>query len=266
VVGWISGRAGLLVATGVLTLLAAVAPATGAATGVVRSLKHAVDHMTASTQSGQSFNGAAAVGTLFTESDGKLGTHFCSGSVVDSPEGDLVLTAAHCLQNSSGTVAFVPDYHDGETPYGIWRIAHVYTDAAWQSSQNPDDDFAFATVSDPAEGVPIEDITGAEQLGSATQTRSYVQVIGYPDGESNPIECINWTKSYGATQLEFDCGGYLDGTSGSPFLTHVNPDTGQGVVIGVIGGFEQGGLTPQVSYSSLFGTNVEALYKTATAS
>jgi V8-like Glu-specific endopeptidase len=267
VVGWLTGRVGLLVATGALTLTAAVTPATGAASGIVTRVRHAVDHMTADTQTAQPFNGAAAVGTLFTlNSNGGLGSHFCSGSVVQSPVGDLVLTAAHCVTGLTSKVAFVPGYHDGKAPYGIWDVTHVYTDAAWQASQSPDDDFAFVTVTDPAQGVPIEDITGAERLGSATQTRSYVQVIGYPDGETNPIECVNWTKGYSSTQLEFDCGGYLDGTSGGPFLTNVSPDTGQGVVIGVIGGFEQGGLTPQVSYSSMFSTGVASLYKTATTS
>jgi hypothetical protein len=36
-------------------------------------------------------------------------------------------------------------------------------------------------------------------------------------------------------------------------------------VIGVIGGYEQGGDTPQVSYSAMFEANVAALYLTAVA-
>jgi len=36
-------------------------------------------------------------------------------------------------------------------------------------------------------------------------------------------------------------------------------------VIGVIGGYEQGGDTPQVSYSAVLGTNVAALFATAVA-
>jgi hypothetical protein len=66
-------------------------------------------------------------------------------------------------------------------------------------------------------------------------------------------------------QLEFDCGGYTDGTSGGPFLANVDTLTGQGTVIGVIGGYEQGGDTPQVSYSAMFEANVAALYLTAVA-
>jgi hypothetical protein len=35
-------------------------------------------------------------------------------------------------------------------------------------------------------------------------------------------------------------------------------------LLALIGGYEQGGLTPSVSYSSMLGANAEALYKTAT--
>ena len=38
------------------------------------------------------------------------------------------------------------------------------------------------------------------------------------------------------------------------------------MVFGVIGGYEQGGDTPQVSYSSAFGPAVAVLYQTAEAS
>jgi len=37
------------------------------------------------------------------------------------------------------------------------------------------------------------------------------------------------------------------------------------MVIGVIGGFEQGGLTPSVSYAARFGPRAELLYRTAEA-
>ena len=98
---------------------------------------------------------------------------------------------------------------------------------------------------------------------NSTPTRQLVEVIGYPDSGDDPIACRNWTREPMSDQLEFDCGGYTNGTSGGPFLADVNPQTGQGTVVGVIGGYEQGGLTPQVSYSSTFGANVAALYRLA---
>jgi len=44
-----------------------------------------------------------------------------------------------------------------------------------------------------------------------------------------------------------------------------NVTTSQGVVAGVIGGYEQGGYTPAVSYLTQFTSNVSALYATAVA-
>jgi V8-like Glu-specific endopeptidase len=199
-------------------------------------------------------------------SGGKLKQHFCTASVIDSPHGDLVITAAHCVTGTSGTVVFVPGYDGGTTPDQVWTVTTVYVDQAWKSSANPDDDAAILRVSQPGSSVPIEDVTGADKLATgAPATRQLVQVIGYPDSANQPITCQNWIKEPMTDQLEFDCGSYTDGTSGGPFLADVDATTGQGRVIGVIGGYEQGGDTPQVSYSAVLGANVAALFKTAVA-
>jgi V8-like Glu-specific endopeptidase len=214
---------------------------------------------------GTSFGGVAAVGALFTESDGKLGTHFCTASVVDSAAGDLAVTAAHCVYGKTGTLAFVPGYADGKTPYGVWPVTKVYTDSAWAASQDPDRDVAFLRLADAPDGAPVEDVTGAETLAAVAPAGQSVQVIGYPDAAALPVRCSGLVKEFSATQFEFDCGGYPNGTSGGPFLTQVNAATGQGTVIGVIGGYQQGGDTPQVSYAAVFGTAVSQLYATAQA-
>jgi V8-like Glu-specific endopeptidase len=239
--------------------------ADGTVGGIASGFARVMGHTVAPAQSGQDFAGTPAVGALFTMAAGKLGRHFCTASVVNSPGGDLVVTAAHCVTGTSGGIAFVPGYDNGSTPYGTWSVTRVYVDRSWSSESDPDDDFAFLQVSQPGSIVPIQDMTGAERLGTGTPTRQLVDVIGYPDSSNVPITCRNWTRQPMSDQLEFDCGGYTDGTSGGPFLARVDPTTGQGTVIGVIGGYEQGGFTPQVSYSSMFGANVAALYQTAVA-
>jgi hypothetical protein len=45
----------------------------------------------------------------------------------------------------------------------------------------------------------------------------------------------------------------------------VDPSTGRGTVVGVIGGYQTGGNDPDVSYSISFGDDVRALYRTAVA-
>ena len=214
---------------------------------------------------GRSFGGVAAVGALFTETNGKLGTHFCTASVVNSAAGDLALTAAHCVYGRSGTMAFVPGYAKGKTPYGVWPVTRVYTDSAWDSAQDPDHDVAFLKLADAPDGVPIENVTGAETLGTGVQAGELVQVICYPDDADQPVWCAGPAKGFSATQLEFDCGGYPVGTSGGPFLADVDTATGQGTVIGVIGGYQQGGDTSEVSYAASFGPAVAVLFAQAQA-
>jgi V8-like Glu-specific endopeptidase len=254
-----------------VTAIAAVAavtvtPTHSAAGDLASAYVRGVGHVDSTSQNGQPFAGTPAVGALFDTSGGKLGQHFCSASVIGSPHGDLVITAAHCVTGTSGTIVFIPGYDNGSIPRGVWTVNKVYVDAAWSSSANVDDDFAILQVSQPGSTTPIEDVTGAEKLATGTPVNhELVQVIGYPDSSNQPITCQNWLKEPMTDQLEFDCGAYTNGTSGGPFLTGVDPTTGDGTVIGVIGGYEQGGDTPQVSYSAVLGPNLAALYKTAVA-
>jgi V8-like Glu-specific endopeptidase len=257
--------AAALITTLTVGVIVAVTPAQGAAGDFASGFARAVRNLVSTSQNGQAFVGTPAVGALFTMSAGQLGRHFCTGSVINSPNGDLVVTAAHCVSDVSDIV-FVPGYDGSATPpYGVWTVTKIYTDQSWKASSDPDDDVAFLQVGQAGSIVPIEDVTGAEQLETGTSARQLVEVIGYPDATDEPIACRNWTREPMADQLEFDCGGYTDGTSGGPFLAGVNPQTGQGALIGVIGGYEQGGLTPQVSYSPMFGANVAALYQVAVA-
>jgi V8-like Glu-specific endopeptidase len=213
---------------------------------------------------GRFYDGTSAVGALFTLSGGQLSQHFCTASVVDSPAGDLVITAAHCLHGKQpGQVAFVPEYHRHHEPYGSWTVTRVFVDAAWTRSENPNDDVAFLVVSQPGNPTPVQRLTGGEKLATGWRAALLVQVIGYPDGRERPITCTARTRAFGRRQMEFDCGGYTDGTSGGPFLANVHPATGLGAVAGVIGGYEQGGDTPSVSYSARFGPAIRNLYNEA---
>jgi Trypsin len=172
--------AGLITALTV-GLVVTVTPAEGAAGDIASSLARAMRHLVSTSQNGQGFAGTPAVGALFTTSKGKLGHHFCTASVVNSPHGDLIITAAHCVSGTSGVV-FVPGYVRGAAPYGVWTVTKIYTDRSWTSSSDPDDDVAFLRVSQPGSIVPIEDVTGAEQLKTGTPARQLVEVIGTGPG------------------------------------------------------------------------------------
>ncbi len=260
---WLAKPSARLVSTSVLASVAIIF-ATPASGGMASRIVKAVGFGPSPSQNGASFGGTPAVGALFTTSNGHLGTHFCTASVVNSPHGNLLLTAAHCVAGLPGTIAFVPGYAGGQAPYQIWDVSRIFTDQAWNSSASVDDDVAFLEVNENG-GTPIEDITGAEQLGIGLAPVELTRVIGYPNGAGEPVVCQNRTKAFSPAQLEFDCGGYPDGTSGGPFLIRVDQATGQGPVMGVIGGYQQGGDSPSVSYSARFGSNVSALYQAAVA-
>ncbi len=257
---------GALTAALAVGAVVTLTPANGAANDIATGFVQAVRQLAAPSREGEAFAGTPAVGVLFTTSAGKLGQHFCTASVVHSPAGDLVITAAHCLTGTSGAVEFVPGYNRGLKPYGVWTVTKVYVDQAWSSESSPDDDFAFLRVSRADSSVPVEDVTGAERLATGTPAgRRMVQVVGYPNATNQPITCQNGIREPMSGQLEFDCDGYTDGTSGGPFLSEVDQATGQGLVLGVIGGYQQGGYTPQVSYSPVLGANAAALYDRAVA-
>jgi V8-like Glu-specific endopeptidase len=179
----------------------------------------------------------------------------------------MVITAAHCMAGymaSPQQVTFIPGYHDGKAPYGVWTTARVIVDNAWAAAADPDDDVAFLIVTGSSGATRIENLTGAEQLGVG-HSAGVVRVVGYPNSGARPIACQNQATVFSTWQLRFDCAGFTNGTSGGPFLANVSPATGNGLVVGVIGGYEQGGYTTAVSYSAAFGANVSALYRSAVA-
>jgi V8-like Glu-specific endopeptidase len=251
---WLTTPFALIAVVAVSWSLVAAAPAAGTLSALVTNPA----------------DGTSAVGALFSTSGGQLGTHFCTASVVHSPAGNLLVTAAHCVTGYSDTspagLAFVPGYDNGYAPYGIWPVSRVFVDSAWESRADPNDDFAFLTVAQPGNSTPIEEITGAELLGIGQPPADIVQVTGYPDGLDQPVTCRNRASAFSSTQLEFDCGGYTDGTSGSPFLIHRDTATGDSTVIGVIGGYQRGGGSPDISYAATFGENAQALYGIAVSS
>lgn len=53
---------------------------------------------------------------------------------------------------------------------------------------------------------------------------------------------------------------FWDGTSGGPWILHLNPVTGSGTVVGDIGGYEQGGDYPWASYSPYYGWPILRLF------
>jgi len=214
------------------------------------------------------------VGALFSlDGEGRPDGHFCTASVVDSPHGDLIATAAHCvIDPGSGRATqpfvFAPGYHDGRFPFGTWSSSRVVVAAQWSDGGDPDDDVAFVVLRPNAAHETVQGAVGSDRIafGEESAEPGLVGAVGYPGAGQKPIGCLNTVKPYNPDQSEFDCAGYQDGSSGGPLLHAIDPATGEGTLVGVIGGYEEGGDTPDVSYAAHFTDGIRALYRKAAAS
>ncbi|MFD7733327.1 trypsin-like serine peptidase [Kitasatospora phosalacinea] len=244
------------------------APAAAAHGWSRERLRAAVDRHRGTTRTAGPTALDSRVGAVFAH--GTDGDHFCTASVVDSPGRNLVVTAAHCLVEprlgrTRSDLVFAPGYRDGDTPSGVWPLDAVTVDPSWRRSGNQDLDVAFATVR-PQDGRQVQEVLGGNRLGTDRGHRLEVKVTGYPSSADRPITCSTTTTEQSPTQLRIDCPGYTGGTSGSPWVTDLDPRTRTGTVVGVIGGYQEGGDTADTSYSSYFGEQVRALYQQASGS
>ena len=207
------------------------------------------------------------VGALFEHDPS--GNHFCTASVVASPGRDLLITAAHCINGGKNggyrqDIVFIPDYRDGREPYGVWVPAHLLVAPQWENSSDPAYDVGFIVLK-PHDGKNIEEVLGANQLGIDPGYDNQVRVTGYPASQDAPVTCTGATSKQSESQLRFECDGFTGGTSGSPWVTHFNLRTRTGTIVGVLGGYEEGGSTAAISYSSYLGPEIEQLYHQAVA-
>lgn len=192
------------------------------------------------------------VGALFVD-----GRHFCTASVVHSAHHDLVVTAAHCTGHQASAVVFAPGYRDGRAPYGEWRLGRWFLSEGWTKGRDEDSDVAFAVV-EGRDGKDVEDVVGGNRFATGTATgATAVTVTGYPNSRQTPVSCTNKPSLHSRTQQRITCPGFSGGTSGSPWIN------GDGDVVGVLGGHENGGTTANVSYSVVFGAEAAELYRDA---
>jgi V8-like Glu-specific endopeptidase len=214
-------------------------------------------------------DGAGPFGVTVTARDARVGVlvpaaraarpaggHFCTASVVDAPHRNLIVTAAHCLGGDAGLV-FVPGYRNGRAPYGDWTVVRRFLPRGWVEGRHEDSDVGFAAVAAHG-GEQVQDVVGGNRFVTGTATgATAVTVTGYPDTRETPVGCTDKPAAHSRTQQRIACPGFSGGTSGSPWVN------GDGQVVGVLGGHDQGGTTPGVSYSVVLSAEAERLYRKA---
>lgn len=191
------------------------------------------------------------VGAIFTDG-GPM--HVCTGSVVHSAGGNLMITAAHCLAGAS-QITFVPGFAGDAppAPADVWKADAVYLDPRWTASKDPRADFAIARLSNDSGGSVESQVGLALTLGTTPPPGSHITVLGYPAGVGgSPVGCQASTSVDENGFPSLACEGLVDGTSGAPWVSGTT-------LTGVIGGFERGGCAPNVSYSAPFDDHVAQL-------
>jgi trypsin-like peptidase len=189
------------------------------------------------------------VGAIFLDG---ADMHSCTGSVLDSPHGDLVLTAAHCVADGI-TTDFVPAFTGYAPSIATWRVDAIYVDPRWLADTDPHADYAVLRVRGSG-AQSIEQAVGSGlTVGAAPHPGAVVTVTGYPYGVGGgPVSCHGPTESAHAGYPSLACRGLVDGTSGAPWMSG-------STVLGVTGGFDKGGCDDDMSYASPFDAGTAAL-------
>lgn len=195
------------------------------------------------------------VGPIFLDSSA---LHVCTGSVVHSAGGDLVMTAAHCLAGGS-QITFAPGFAGDAAPTDLWTADAVYLDPRWTAAKDPHADYAVMRVSNPGGGSVESHVGLALNLGQAPAPGSRVTVLGYPSGVGgSPVGCQASIEVSDSGYPAVVCEGLVAGTSGGPWVSGTT-------ITGLTGGFEGGGCAENVSYSAPFDQHVAQLVARAEA-
>ncbi|MCX4527850.1 MULTISPECIES: serine protease [unclassified Streptomyces] len=214
------------------------------------------------------------------------GEHWCTASVVDSPRGNVVATAAHCVAPAGedgepgevahdglaiGELSFAPGFSGegaGTQPFGVWKVRAVHVDERWTKWGDDTADFAFLTIEPGPDGRSLQEAVGGGEAPKPDWTSGYereVTVVGYPESDRNPqnkpVSCTTQTRhdEDDPDMLYIGCAGFWTGTSGSPWIADRGGPGEPGRLIGVL----SGGETDVDSTAALYDERAKALYDRA---
>ncbi|OLT45132.1 peptidase [Saccharomonospora sp. CUA-673] len=208
-------------------------------------------------------------GRVFFQMDGQDAS--CSGNVVDSPNGSVVMTAGHCVYYQGGwhtDFVFVPGYDNGDAPYGEWAAEKTMAPPEWESGEDMNHDVGIAVVEEK-DGATIADTVGSTEIAFNGERGRDMHAFGYP--AAAPYDGSTLTYCAGGTftdpLLTDDYGMRCDmtgGSSGGPWFSSFDPETGTGVQESVNSfGYV---FLPNVMFGPYFGDQAQALYEEASAS
>jgi hypothetical protein len=131
-------------------------------------------------------------GRIFLKQGGLRG--YCSGTAVNTPTRQLVLTAGHCVNSGahpdsgrprtwSQYLEFVPAYTGGKAPFGVFvaRRGKVYAPKQWINLGNPDFDLGAFLTHPNVDGVNVADaVGGGAAIAMGLPRGQRFRTFGYP--------------------------------------------------------------------------------------
>jgi V8-like Glu-specific endopeptidase len=189
---------------------------------------------------------SVTTGKAFFTSGG--GRYVCSGSLVDSSHGNLVLTAGHCAHDGGPGGSYVrdwvfyPRYNSGpDAVLGAWTASKLVATNDWQTRANAfENDVAFAVVGNPnfssleaaaaSEGGTTPAIAFTHPADGTT-----IHSFGYPAARpytgASLIYCSGGvTTGYDGRQtLSIPCN-MTGGSSGGPWFRDFSTTTATGTL------------------------------------
>ncbi|MEU8271741.1 serine protease, partial [Sphaerisporangium sp. NPDC049002] len=168
--------------------------------------------------------------------------YVCSASSVRSRNLDVVVTAGHCAKDGSGPWAenwtFVPAYEPGRQPYGVFTARRMLVPEPWSESGDDSYDVGMIAVN-PSGGLHLNEAVGGQEIGFGVPRGGRAFGFGFPadppyDGR-HLIYCAGdlHHDPHGQTRDQGMRCDLTAGSSGGPWLSSFDPETGQGVVTSV---------------------------------
>jgi V8-like Glu-specific endopeptidase len=221
---------------------------------------------------------ATTSGKVFFTTTGGGYTQYwqCSASTVNSGGKDIVITAGHCVYGSlggevpgegwHGNWMFIPDYSNGNAPYGTWTARQLWTLSNYYntggSMADEGDDIGAAVMNTNSYGQHIVNVVGGQGIEWNYPYYQYVYDFGYP--AQSPFNgqvldyCNGGEFNWGwvvPNTMGLNCN-FNGGSSGGPWLSSFNGEWGY---INGVNDFGYSSL-PNYIFAGYFGSNAGNLY------
>lgn len=243
----------------------------GTSTDVATGEPQTITPMSPTNGGGQWTGGGKVVttsGRVFFTFQGKNAS--CSGNALTSGNKSTIVTAGHCVKYQGAwhtNWVFVPNYNNGNRPYGTWTARQLLSTPQWIASEDINYDVGMAVVNQ-LNGQYLTDVVGGQ--GIAFNQPRGVQVYDFGFPAAAPYDGEKLIYCSGVTIDDFllsnDIGLACDmtgGSSGGPWFRSFSESTGLGIQTSV-NSFKYNFLNTYM-FGPYFAADAQNLYNSAQA-